>query len=99
MSKIEAGETVVIFLREPREKVWGVLQEINAAGVYARGIDLNSFEEFVRAAQAGEPLYGLSNLFFPLWRVERITKDEPDGAIPSMAEQFTSRTGISISDL
>lgn len=92
--KIETGESVIIVLHNPREKIWGVLQEINAAGVYVRGIDLNAFEDFSRAWQNGEHFYGLSNLFFPMWRVERISKDERDGDIPSVREQFEQRTGL-----
>lgn len=93
--KIESGEFVVLVLREPREKIWGVLQEITPAGVYARGMDLSAFEEFIRSYQSGEHFYGLSNSFFPLWRVERISRDEPDGDIPSLAEQFERRTNVS----
>lgn len=96
--KIETGESVVLVLHSPREKIWGVLQEINQAGVFVRGIDLNAFEDFTRSFQSGEHFYGFSSIFFPLWRVERITKDERDGDIPSMTEQFEQRTGAGISD-
>lgn len=97
--KIETGELVVLVMHSPREKIWGVLQEINQSGVFVRGIDLNAFEDFTRSFQAGEHFYGFSNIFFPLWRVERIAKDEPDGDIPSMIEQFEQRTKLKISDI
>lgn len=97
--KVETGEFVVLVMHSPREKIWGVLQEINQSGVFVRGIDLNAFEDFMRAIQSGEHFYGFSNVFFPLWRVERITKDECDGDIPSMAEQFEQRTQLKISDI
>jgi hypothetical protein len=93
--KIDPGEFIVLILREPREKIWGILQEITPAGVYARGLDLNAFDEFIRSYQSGEHFYGFSNMFFPLWRVERISLDERDGDIPSLAEQFEARTNIS----
>src|SRR4051812_17978742 len=98
MSKIETGEAIVLVLHSPREKVWGVLFEINASGVFVRGIDLNAFDEFVRSTQNKEGFYGLSTVFFPLWRVERISKDERSGEIPSMIEQFEQRTGFSLID-
>ncbi len=91
--KIETGEVVLIVLQNPREKVWGTLREINQAGVFVRGIDINSFEDFVISVVHDEPFYGLSEQFFPMWRIERISKDQEDGDIPSMQSQFEQRTG------
>lgn len=99
MSKIESNEAVIIVLQNPREKIWGVLNEINAAGIYVRGIDLNAFDELMRAIQNNEYFYGLSSLFIPMWRVERISRDEPDGDIPSLVQQFEERTGVNVADL
>jgi hypothetical protein len=97
--KIESGEIVIVVLHSPREKIWGIVQEISAAGVYIRGIDLNAFNEFVRSAQNGEHLYGFSNIFFPMWRIERLSRDERDGDIPSLLDQFESRTGLRIEEI
>lgn len=91
---IQKGELVILVLHSPREKIWGILHEIKSAGIILRGIDLNYFEDFVRAFQTQEPYYGFSNVFFPLWRVERMSLDEIDGDIPSLIEQFVSRTGV-----
>ncbi len=96
--KLKKGEPTLIVLQNPREKVWGVLREINQAGVFVRGIDLNSFDEFVRAISNDKPFYGLSEQFFPMWRVERISKDDADGEIPSMLEQFEQRTQTKFSE-
>lgn len=98
MAKIETGESVIIVLHSPREKVWGVLHEIGESGVFARGIDLNAFDEYVRAVRNGENFYGVSDTFFPMWRVERISRDESNGDIQSMAEQFEQRTGFRITE-
>ena len=38
--KIENGECVVLVLHTPREKLLGILDEINTAGVHVRAIDL-----------------------------------------------------------
>jgi hypothetical protein len=96
MAKIETGESVIIVLHSPREKFWGVLHELGAAGIYARGIDLNAFDEFTRSIRNGEIFYGVSEVFFPMWRVERIARDESNGDIQSMSEQFRQRTGTDV---
>jgi len=96
--KIETGEIIVIVLHNPREKVIGVLHEINAAGVFVRGIDLNAFDDWCRAIAADEPFYSMQDYFFPMWRIERMTKDESSAHLPSMSEQFTQRTGLRIED-
>ena len=95
-SGIEPGAAVIIVLHSPREKCWGALDEINAAGVFLRGLDLNAFEDWTHAIAHDEPFIGLADLFFPMWRVERITRDESAGEIPSLAEQFEQRTGRSV---
>ncbi len=96
--KLKKDEAVLVVLQNPREKVWGILREISQAGVFVRGIDLNSFEDFVKAVANDETFYGLGEQFFPMWRIERISKDETDGDIPSMKEQFEQRTGVSFAD-
>ncbi len=90
---IGPGAAVVLVLHSPREKCWGVLDEISAAGVFLRGLDLNAFDDWVRAVAHDEPFIGLGDLFFPMWRVERLSRDETAGGVPSLAEQFEQRTG------
>jgi hypothetical protein len=96
---IEPGAAVLIVLHSPREKCWGIVREINSAGVFIRGLDLNSFDEWLRATAHGEEFVGLNDLFFPMWRVERISRDEVSGGIPSLREQVEKRTGRTIEDL
>jgi hypothetical protein len=84
---------VVAVLHSPREKCWGRLEEISPAGIFLRGVDLNAFDDLVRAIAHDEPFAGLTAVFFPLWRVERITLDERAGDLPSLAELFEARTG------
>lgn len=90
---IEAGAAVIVVLHSPREKCWGRLERIDAAGLYLRGLDLNAFDDWTRALAHGEPFMGPSDLFFPLWRVERVARDERAGDVPSLAEQLEQRTG------
>ena len=95
---IKSGATVIIVMHSPREKCWGVLEEISAAGVFLRGLDLNAFDDWVRAVMHDEPFMGLSDLFFPMWRVERVSRDESAGGVSSLAEQFEQRTGRSVQE-
>jgi len=67
----------------PGKSVWGILDEITAAGVFLRGLDLNAFDDWVSAVVHEEPFIGFGALFFPMWRVERIAKDESAGGVPS----------------
>ena len=90
---IRAGAAVVVVMHSPREKCWGVVDEINAAGIFLRGLDLNAFEDWLRAVAHDESFIGPLDLFFPMWRVERVTRDERAGEIPSLREQFETRTG------
>jgi len=85
---------VVVSLHTPKEKVWGELLSINPSGITVRGIDLNSFDHFIR--QINEPdgeRMGFPTVFFPMNRVERVALDEPTGSIPSMDEVFARKLG------
>ena len=93
------GTPVLIVLQSPREKCWGVLDEITSAGVFLRGLDLNAFEDWVRAIVHNEPFIGFGSLFFPMWRVERIAGDEPAGGLPSLAQQLEHRSGRTLEDV
>lgn len=90
---IGEGEVVVVVLHSPREKCWGVLDRISSAGVFLRGLDLNAFDDWVQAVAHDEPFMGPSDMFFPMWRVERVTRDEAAGGVPSLREQLEQRTG------
>jgi len=96
---MEVHSIVVVSLHSPKERLWGELLEVNASGITVRGIDLNSFDDFVRQVldPEGERI-GLPTLFFPMTRVERIALDEARGAIPSMAELFERKVGRSLVD-
>jgi len=97
--KIEAGAAVVIVLHSPREKCWGLLDEITSAGVFLRGLDLHAFDDWLNTVVHREPFVGFGDLFFPLWRVERIARDESAGGIPSLYEQVQQRTGRALEEV
>jgi hypothetical protein len=98
-SRIQQGAAIVIVLHSPREKCWGVLDEISAVGVFLRGLDLNAFDDWVQAIVHEEPFLGFGDLFFPMWRVERISKDESVAGVPSLREQVEHRTGRRFEEL
>ena len=64
-----------------------------------RGLDLNAFDEWIRAVIHQEPFIGLGAVFFPMWRVERVAKDESVGGVMSLREQAEQRTGLSLNEL
>jgi hypothetical protein len=87
-----AGAMVLLTLNSPREKFWGVLLNLSSAGISLRGLDLNSFEDFVHLVRAGEPASPAA-VFFPMHRVDRMEADEHNGDIPSLRERFQEKTG------
>jgi len=97
-SEFSAGAVVMVSLNTPREKFWGAILAISAAGVSLRGIDLQSFEDFMRQVKAGDEVTP-SAVFFPMHRFERIELDQRNGDIPSMQERFENKTGQSFHGL
>src|SRR5438094_469568 len=96
---VDINSIVVVSLHNPREKVWGELLALHVAGITVRGIDLNSFDDFVRQVLHPEgDRVGLPTLFFPMQRIERIALDEPSGSIPSLADLFEQKVGLSLQD-
>jgi hypothetical protein len=96
---ISQGSTVVIYLQNPREKVWGQLCDISPAGVSVNGIDLAAFEDWLRSLSTGEGGIGLTSTFIPMWRVERIILDRSVAGVPGLEDQVINRTGLSLSQL
>ena len=95
--KLETGESVILILQNPREKLVGVLHEINAAGIFLRAIDLGYFDEWMSAIKNDEPFLPMQDYFVPMWRVERLTRDENSPEMPSMTELFNRKTGFDLS--
>ena len=93
------GTPVLVVLQNPREKCWGLLDEITTAGVFLRGLDLNAFDEWIHAILHNEGTIGLGSLFFPMWRVEKLSKDESLAGVPSLAEQVEQRTGRRLEEI
>lgn len=86
---------IIANLVNPKEKFFGILSALSPAGVTMRGINLDSFEDWIRQiATSDEPDLGLITMFVPLFRVERIFLDEPTGAIKSFSQRFEEVVGM-----
>ena len=85
------GAMVIVTLAAPREKFWGAIRAITAAGVIASGIDLNSFDDFLRTLRDNQKPTA-TTVFFPMHRVERIELDLPESNILSLSQRFAQQT-------
>jgi hypothetical protein len=90
------GTPVLLYLHTPREKVFGVLVSLQPAGVAVRGIDLAAVDDWLRQEARGEHGLGLSTLFYPLSRLERMEKDETTDGLEGIADRFRRETGRSV---
>jgi hypothetical protein len=99
--ELTIGAPVVIHLVEPKEQVWGVLLSLDPTGVSARGIDMRAFDEWVHqeAHPPEERMVGLSTLFYPLHRVERIERDESRGPVEGYAARLERETRSSLAEV
>lgn len=94
---IGAGSLVIVHLANPTEKFWGVLDRLDAFGLFLRGLNVSSFDDFLSQAASGEPLtLGLATMFVPMMRVERIFLDEQVGSVESYCQRFERRVGVPI---
>jgi hypothetical protein len=90
----EPRSLVIVNLVNPKEKFFGILGSLSAAGITMRAVNLDSFDDWIRQiASDDEPDFDLMTMFFPLFRVERIFLDEPCGAIKSYAQRFEEVVG------
>lgn len=96
VSPAGTGECVVLYLHTPREKHWGTLLSMDHAGLWLKGIELESFESWAREQASDEPGHmGLTTFFVPFLRVDKVVLDERVGAVPSFRERFEAIVGRS----
>ena len=92
---MNTGQLVLVTLQNPREKFWGVILALTPAGLSLRGVDLQSLDDFTQMVKQGEPA-SASMVFFPMHRVQRVEVDARLGELPSLADQFVSKTGLKV---
>ncbi len=97
---LSPGVVVLVSLHSPREKFWGVLHETSAAGILVRGLDVETYEDWLaQEAAHAEAMVGPTTVFFPMGRVERMEIDETVGPVESLASRFAARTGKKAADV
>jgi hypothetical protein len=87
---------VILNLINPKEKVWGVLLSLSNVGVTLRGINLDTFDDWIRQVARGgdEQTVDLVTMFVPLFRLERLFLDEQVGSVPSYTDYFEQVVGM-----
>jgi hypothetical protein len=97
---MEAGTLVILHLTEPKEKYWGLLLSLGPAGATLRGIDVTLFDDWARQCRSeGEGELGVSTLFVPMHRVEKIFEDSRVGSVASYAERFFEIVGRDVREI
>jgi hypothetical protein len=95
----EPNALVIVNLVNPKEKFFGTLRALSAAGVTMRAVNLDSFEDWIhQIARAEEAEIDMITMFAPLFRVERIFLDEPAGYIQSYAQRFQQVVGRTVQE-
>ena len=91
------GSPVILYLPTRRRRSGGCSWRSQPAGVVVRGLDISVFEDWMRQEARGEDTgLGLSTLFYPMHRLERMERDETLGPIESYADRFRRVVGLSV---
>ncbi|MCL1908781.1 MAG: hypothetical protein FWG12_05375 [Holophagaceae bacterium] len=93
------GQLVVVVLRDPRERYWGMLLDLESSGIAHRGLEISQWELALSLIKSGEiDQVSLGTRYFPMHRVESMYLDEAHLGVESMADTFLNRTCIVPSD-
>lgn len=91
---LQHDSIVIVHLVNPTEKFWGVLEDLDASGLVMRGLSVTSFDDWMfQVARQEHQTLGLSTMFVPLFRVERIFLDEQIGEVESYRQRFENQVG------
>lgn len=91
----ERGQLVVLVTNHPRERWFGRLLGLEAAGIALRGFDLSPWDDVLSLIRSGEgDQVALATRFVPMHRVESLYLDEPSSGVPSLGQVFFQRTGL-----
>ena len=91
---MESGSIVIVNLQNPKEKIFGKLITISSSGITIRGLDVNSFNDWMNQFTQDQPISVLTptTIFFPMHRVVSCYLDEDMGEVPSLSSHFKERT-------
>lgn len=93
------GTVAVLYLANPKERIFGVVRQLDLAGIGIEGIDLESWNDWVQQwARGAEGPIVPSVQFFPMGRVEKLLADVDTEEVPSFTRQFEERTGRSLAE-
>lgn len=88
---------VIAHLVNPTEKFWGILLSLDPSGISLRGINVSSFDDWMfQVARQSAHSLGLSTMFVPLFRIERIFLDEQIGEVESYSQRFEQQVGLPV---
>ncbi len=91
----QRGQLVVAVFHNPRQKFWGRLLGLEAAGVVIRGVDLAPWEEIMSLVKNGQSdQVSLGTRYVPLHRVESVYLDESTSGALSLGQVFQETTGV-----
>ena len=98
---METGSIVTVNLQNPKEKVFGKLDSISSSGITVRGMDVNSFNDWMNQYTQTDPKIVITptTMFFPMHRVVSCYLDEDMGEVPSLSSQFMERTKKQIEEM
>jgi hypothetical protein len=98
---IEPGALVIVHCQNPKEKLWGELQKLDALGAVLRALDLLSVEDWLgqqRRGDEGEIGIAPTTLFVPMHRIERVYLDESNEMTMSFGDRYASTCGGDVRD-
>ncbi len=88
---------VIAHLVNPTEKFWGVLLSLDQSGIVLRGINVSSFDDWMfQVGRQEAHSLGLSTMFVPLFRIERIFLYEQIGEVESYRQRFEQQVGVGV---
>jgi hypothetical protein len=98
---MDEGSIVVVNLQNPKEKFVGKLIAITTAGVTLKGVEVNSFNDWMSEFTEAHPSHTIfpTTVFLPMHRVLSCYLDEDMGEVLSFGSQFKTRTRREIQEV
>ncbi|RMG43290.1 MAG: methylmalonyl-CoA epimerase [Acidobacteria bacterium] len=94
---VAVGDVVVACLKEPRERLLGILCRLDETGVVLDAIPVDAWEDWVAQwRRGGNGPLAPTLQFVPMGRLERLLADRDQPALGSFERRFRERTGRSL---
>jgi len=93
-TEISHGAVVIAYLQDPKERMFGILFDLNPCGLTIRGLDLAFFDDWMHqeASREEKQITPLTR-FYPMHRIQRVELDENIGMIPGLSRRFAQEVG------